>query len=106
MVDNSLNPTNRKIQLPLSIHPTARRYAIAFTTETPFPDLLHVNRETRYKALKVYERSFHTEYSPNHIYVAFDRDVLKFPEDVLLYVGDTGAAKRIRYLTVEVKNYA
>lgn len=99
-------PRTVKINCRRGIHPTARRYAIAFTTKTRFPALLHANRETRYETLKVYEWSFHTEYSPNYIYVAFDRDVLKFPEDVLLYVGDTGAAKRIRYLIVEVKNYA
>lgn len=98
-------PRTIELNCDIEIHSnTGRGYAKSFTTKTPIPPLLHVNHESRYEALKVYTAHFNTEHSPNYIYVAFDRDIIKLHEEVLAHVLNTELAS-IRYMSLGVMGY-
>lgn len=71
-------------------------YAESFSTDTPPPALLHVNREARWLALGVYTAYFQTETGIETdekekkahagIYIDFAKDILRLREDVLGYI--------------------
>ncbi|EAW10137.1 2EXR domain-containing protein [Aspergillus clavatus NRRL 1] len=96
-------PRNIPIACQRGIHPNSRRFARFFTTPTLPPPLLHVNHESRTEALRIYTAQFQTAYSPRSIYIAFDRDVLQLPEDVLAYLG-ADELDRVQALTIEVSD--
>jgi hypothetical protein len=62
------------------------RSAKSWTSDTPSPSLLLVNRESRYEALSIYASHFTTLSSPRPMYLSFAQDVVKFADGVLPYV--------------------
>ncbi|RDL34603.1 Uncharacterized protein BP5553_07731 [Venustampulla echinocandica] len=69
--------------------PGTVRTAKSWTTDTPSPPLLVVNRESRYEALTVYAPYFTTLSCPRPIYLSFSQDTLKFADGVLPYIPRT-----------------
>ena len=83
----------------------AQRTAKVWSTDTPMPVLLHVNRESRYEALSIYTPYFTTPSSPRPIYLSFSLDVVKFADGVIPYIPrDTLVS--IRTMVLETKDCA
>jgi hypothetical protein len=66
---------------------TPQQYYKAFTTTTSPPPLIHACHESRIEALDVYHPYFVTAGHPPMIYIAFDRDTVKFLNGDLGHFG-------------------
>jgi hypothetical protein len=80
-----------------------RRFAKAFTSSTPPPRLLHINRESRFEALSLYSPTFKIDTSPNYTYICFARDTIKCADSVLEYMP-AHEVSSIQRLELEVKD--
>ena len=97
-------PRTIEISCERGIHPGPVRYAKEFRSHCPSPALLYVNREARHEALKIYAPYFQTEHSTRSIYMAFDRDIVKLREDVILYLGDVETGQ-IESMSIVVEDH-
>ena len=68
--------------------PFKPRAVVSWTSDSPPPSLLSVNRETRYEALALYAPYFRTLFAPNRIYIRWELDVVRFADGVIMYLGD------------------
>ncbi|KAF2431024.1 hypothetical protein EJ08DRAFT_588135 [Tothia fuscella] len=64
------------------------RTASTFDSQTPPPPLLHVNRESRHEALRVYKAYFCTSDSPKYTYISFTQDTLETTEAILQFLRE------------------
>ncbi|KAE9367440.1 hypothetical protein N431DRAFT_561418 [Stipitochalara longipes BDJ] len=80
-----------------------RRFAKAFTSLTPPPPLLHVNRESRFEALSRYLPFFKTETSEVYTYISFSQDTIKCADSVLEYMP-RHEVSHIERLVLEVRD--
>jgi hypothetical protein len=69
------------------------------------PALLHVCRESRLEALRVYKPFFQTESSPKYIYVAFSQDTIKASDSLLQFLR-SGELQGIRKMAIDIKDPA
>ncbi|KAK2739447.1 hypothetical protein FQN57_006576 [Myotisia sp. PD_48] len=83
---------------------TSIRYTKFFWSPTPVPAILHVNREARYEAQKIYEQHFRTEYSNRYIYVSFSKDKIRLVDNVLLHLPEP-AVNNIQALCIKTIDY-
>jgi hypothetical protein len=88
--------------------PGKPRAAKSFTSDSPPPALLHVNRETRYEALSIYAPYLRILSSPHCTYLNLSLDTLKFADGVLPYVLRVFPAELncIQTMTIETKDCA
>lgn len=81
-----------------------RFFAKSFTSTTPPPAVLHVCRESRSETLSEYKLSFATPHTPGQVYIAYERDTVRFPSTTLgsLYPEEL---QSIRSMSLEVVDY-
>lgn len=71
-------------------------------TNTPFPPLLYVNRESRYEALAVYTPYFWNPSNPRPIYLSLSRDVVRFSDHLLPYIP--APLREIKHMMMDTKD--
>ncbi|RDL35788.1 Uncharacterized protein BP5553_06400 [Venustampulla echinocandica] len=68
------------------IIPRQPRTAKSWSTDSPTPPLLLLNRESRYEALKIYTPYFTTPSSARSIYLSFYQDFVRFIDSDLQFI--------------------
>src|SRR5215469_2825008 len=83
--------------------PRVPRSAKSFTSSDGPPALLHVCRESRLEALRIYKPLFQTESSSKYIYVAFSQDTIKVSDNVLGFLRGV-ELQGIQKMAIHVKD--
>lgn len=78
---------------------------IAWYTDTPPPPLLHVNRESRYEALAIYEPHFATRSNARPIYLCLSQDVVRFMDSLLPHMPQD-LLHKIQHVITDTKDCA
>lgn len=78
------------------------RSARSFTSSERPPALLHVCRESRLEALRIYKPSFQTVSSPKYIYVAFSQDIIKVSDSTLRFLRKVDL-QNIQKMAINIK---
>jgi hypothetical protein len=81
------------------------RSAKSFSSSERPPALLHVCRESRIEALRIYKPLFQTKSSPKYIYVAFSQDIITVSDNILGFLRGVDL-QGIQKMAINIKDPA